>query len=219
MLRLLVVTTRLRGTRDRVSSRKSTDANGLPPRVASATPTRAVEGLPVLRRLLLLSVVVAVTAVPASALAIEPEQQLAGASSKWFSGELGLADRPELLDRDPRRPVHGDHGPGPVGIRRRGERRTADRGSRLLDGLHDQCPGEPVRAGVLARRDDLILPDNTVVDTARGIRCFGLPRNHSGWEDITNQSWSLEEVGSGPYCPTSALPSIYQSNALSFSSA
>lgn len=171
-----------------------------------------------LRRLLLLSVVVAVTAVPASALAIEPEQQLAGASSKWFSGELasqtGLNCSTAILG-DPYTEIMVQ-GLSGFGGAANGAPPTAGAGYWTVFTI--SVPGNPCGPGSSLVATDLILPDNTVVDTARGIRCFGLPRNHSGWEDITNQSWSLEEVGSGPYCPTSALPSIYQANALSFGS-
>ena len=47
-----------------------------------------MKGFFVLRRLLPLAVAFAVIALPANAFAVEPEQQLAGASSKWFYGEL-----------------------------------------------------------------------------------------------------------------------------------
>ena len=191
---------------------------GAPARVASPRSPSAVKGFFVLRRLLLFAVAFAVVALPANAFAVEPEQQLAGASSKWFYGELssqtGLNCSTAILGEPYTEiMVQGLSGFGGAA---NGAPPTVNADYWTVFTI--SVPGNPCGPGSSLVATDLILPDNTVVDTSRSIRCFGLPRNQSAWEDVTNQSWSLQGVGSGPYCPTSAHPSIYQANALSFGS-
>jgi hypothetical protein len=73
-------------------------------------------------------------------------------------------------------------------------------------------PGNPCGTGSSAISTDVILPPGTSIDTSKPIRCFGVPRNQTAWQELTNATWSF--LGSsGRYCPTGASPSALHGGA------
>lgn len=76
-------------------------------------------------------------------------------------------------------------------------------------------PGNPCGSGSTSVVTTLVMPPYTDFDSSRQIRCFGLPRSASGWQELTGQNWSF--LGqSGPYCPSAPSPSPYHPGGLQF---
>ncbi len=155
---------------------------------------------------------VMLTLAPATALAVDPEQTVAPGAS-WFSGDLiqqtGENCSTAILG-EPYTEVMvsgiASYG-GVAGIPQVGQRYYT---SFLIS-----IPGNPCGSGSSAVATDLVLPPHTEVDTGAPIRCFGQPRSSNTFVELTGGSWSAFG-GSGPYCPTTASPSTFQSGALSF---
>ncbi len=155
---------------------------------------------------------------PATASAATPEEIITGSSpsTNWFSGELFSQAGQNCSTAILGEPYTEIMVQGIAGFGGAPGGAVPTVNSPYWTVFTISIPGNPCGPGSSFVRTDLILPNTTVVDTARQIRCFGLPRSSPNWEDLTNQSWSLQGVGSGPYCVNGASPSIYQSNALSF---
>ena len=163
------------------------------------------------RRLL---IVVALLVMSAPALGVNPETEVAGATSKWFTGELiqqtGLNCSTAILG-EPYTEVmvsgYSSYGGAPNG----GLPRV---GQGYYTSLLLAIPGNPCGSGVSAVETEVILPPGTQVDTSRPIRCFGQPRGANTFLELTGGTWS--HLGStGAYCPTQVGPAIYTQGAVS----
>jgi hypothetical protein len=157
----------------------------------------------------MLATTLALTA-PAEAV-VEPPQLVAGANSKWISGDLlqqtGLncsilgSSYTEVM-------VSGiaAYGGAPNGA-------VPKANDPYWTSFLVSIPGNPCGTGSSSVVTTVILPPNTQIDTSRQIKCYGLPRNATDttpWEDLTNASWDF--LGqSGPYCASQASPSPYHS--------
>jgi hypothetical protein len=167
-----------------------------------------------------LAVLAALLALPAAtAQAVtEPPQLLAGANSKWISGDLlsqtGLNCSTAILG-EPYTEIMVS------GIASYGGLQSVPKvGQQYWTGFLVSIPGNPCGSGSSSVVTTLVLPPHTqtAIDATHPIKCFGLPRNATSttpWQDVTNQSWSF--LGSsGPYCPTQPSVSPYHQGGLQF---
>ena len=161
------------------------------------------------RRLALFAALAALC-MPAAASAQEPPQLVAGANSKWISGSLlsqtGLNCSVAIIGNSYTEiMVSGiaSYGGAPSGgIPKVGEP--------YWTAFLVSIPGNPCGPGSSSVVTTLILPPSTQVDQTAGrqIQCYGMPRNQSGWQNLTNASWSF--LGqSGPYCANQPTVSPY----------
>jgi len=168
------------------------------------------------RVLVVLAALLALPVASAHAAATEPPQLLAGANSKWISGnfiqQTGLNCSTAILGSSYTEVmVSGvaSYGGLPAVPKVNDPYWTA-----LLVAI----PGNPCGSGSSSVVTTLILPPSTQVDSTRPIKCYGLPRNHdenTPWQDLGNQSWNF--LGSsGPYCPTQPSISPYHQGGLQF---
>ena len=169
-----------------------------------------------MRVLVVLAALLAVPAATAHAAATEPPQLLAGANSKWFSGnfiqQTGLNCSTAILG-EPYTEVmvsgSASYGGLPAIPKVNDPYWTA-----LLVAI----PGNPCGSGSSNVVTTLILPPSTQVDSSRPIKCYGLPRvndENTPWQDLGNQSWSF--LGSsGPYCVNQPSISPYHQGGLQF---
>ncbi len=164
------------------------------------------------RRLIL--ALLAALALASTAGAVVPEAEVAGASSKWFSGDLiqqtGLNCSTAILG-EPYTEVMVSGIASYGGAANGGLPRV---GQGYYTSLLLSVPGNPCGSGVAAVATEVILPPGTQVDTSRPIRCFGQPRDTNGFVELTGGAWS--HLGStGAYCPAQAGPAIYTPGAVS----
>jgi hypothetical protein len=151
---------------------------------------------------------------PSAAQALDPPQAAVGGNdSKWISGDLiqqtGLNCSTAILG-EPYTEVmvagNASYG-GLPGVPRVGDK--------YWTALLVSIPGNPCGSGSTSVVTTLVMPPHTQYDSSRQIRCFGLPRSQSGWQELTGGSWSF--LGqSGPYCPTQPTTSPYHSGGLQF---
>ena len=157
--------------------------------------------------------VLVLLALPASASALNPEEVVGGAGSKWFSGSLDsqIGENCTTLGAPQTEPIVS--GIGSYG----GVKGVPVVGQRYWTAFLVSIPGDPCGPGSASVETDLVLPPFTSVDPGPGatIRCFGSPKLGAPLEDITSQTWSFEGY-SGRYCPTEATPSSLHSGGLSF---
>jgi hypothetical protein len=153
----------------------------------------------------------------APALAIVPEDAVTGTpnSSNWFSGSLlqqpGLNCSTAILGSSYTEIMVSGiaaYGGAPGG----GIPKVGDP---YWTSFLISIPGNPCGPGSSSVQTELVLPPNTSVDTSRQIRCFGEPRSQNTFVELTGGSWNAFG-SSGPYCPSSAGPGIYNQGALSF---
>jgi hypothetical protein len=165
-------------------------------------------------RRLLLMMLAALALVPASAFAVEPSQIVGGAGSNWFSGSLiqqpGTNCATAILgEAYPEIMVSGVASYG--GAANGG---LVNVGEGYYTSLMTGVPGNPCGSGSSVIATDVLLPPGTSVDTSRPIRCFGLHRNATAWEELTGATWN--HLGfSGPWCPTQVSSSIYVQGGVS----
>src|SRR5258708_3044727 len=149
-------------------------------------------------------------AVPASASAVDPEQTVGGAGSKWTSGDLltQTGENCSVLGSPYTEPmVSGIASYG-------GTAGVPVVGQRYYTAFLVSVPGDPCGPGSSAIETDVVLPPHTPIDTNAPIRCFGEPRGASTFTELTGGNWSFNG-SSGPYCPTQATQSSLHSGALS----
>ena len=138
---------------------------------------------------------------PAAASAQEPPQLVAGANSKWISGSLlqqiGLNCSVAIIGNSYTEVmvsgIASYGGAASGGIPKVGEP--------YWTAFLVSIPGNPCGSGSSSVVTHLILPPSTQLDISpsRQVKCYGLPRSQSGWQDLTNASWNF--LGqSGPYC-------------------
>lgn len=156
----------------------------------------------------------AASATPALAALDPPQEAVGGANSKWVSGTLlsqtGLNCSTAIIGSSYTEiMVQGIASYG-------GLPAVPKVGDPYWTAFLVSIPGNPCGSGSSSVVTTLVLPPNTNVDSARPIRCFGLPRSSgSSWQELTGQSWSF--LGSsGPYCPTAPSVSPYHSGGLQF---
>jgi hypothetical protein len=158
-----------------------------------------------------------VLALPASAHAVtEPPQLLAGANSKWISGDFlqqtGLNCSTAIIG-EPYTEVMVSGSASYGGLQS-----VPKVNDPYWTAFLVAIPGNPCGSGSSNVVTTLILPPSTQVDSSRQIKCYGLPRNATPttpWQDLTNQSWSF--LGSsGPYCPSAPTTSPYHQGGLQF---
>ena len=163
-------------------------------------------------RRLLIALTLLVMSSPA--LGVNPETEIAGATGKWFTGELiqqtGLNCATAILG-EPYTEVmvsgYSSYGGAPNG----GLPRV---GQGYYTSLLLAVPGNPCGSGVSAVATEVILPPGTQVDTSRPIRCFGQPQGAGTFIELTGGTWS--HLGSsGAYCPSQVSPAIYTQGAVS----
>ena len=150
-------------------------------------------------RLVALGLALAATALlPASALAVNPESEVAGSNSKWYSGSLlqQAGNNCSILGESYTETMVSaiaGYGGAPGGD-------MVKVGDRYYASLLVSIPGNPCGSGSSVVATDVFLPRGTTVDTSAQIRCFGQPRNASTFIELTGGSWS--HMGySGKYCP------------------
>lgn len=154
-----------------------------------------------------LAAVALLAALPVSASAA-PEDSVAGAGKKWFSGSLmqisgtncsilGGSYSETMVSA-----IASYGGAQSGGVVRIGDEYWAS--------VMISIPGNPCGTGSTIVTTDLSFPKGTGYDASRQIRCFGIGRNASNWSELTGGSWDLRPIGinaTGPYCPTSVTPS------------
>lgn len=150
----------------------------------------------------------ALLALPAVAQAGPPEDAVAGANKKWFSGDLMMISGTNcsILGSPYSETMvsaissyGGDPGGGVVRVN-----------NEYWAAVMISIPGNPCGTGSTIVSTDLSLPPGTSYDGTRPIRCFGTPRNSSTWQELTGGNWDLRPIGinaTGPYCPTSPTSS------------
>lgn len=147
---------------------------------------------------------------------VEPPQIVGGSNSKWTSGNFiqqsGLNCSTAILGSAYTEIMVS-------GVASYGGLPTVPKvGDAYWTAFLVSIPGNPCGSGSSSVVTTLVLPPHTSVDSARPIRCFGLPRNHdqnTPWQDLAGQSWSF--LGSsGPYCPTQPSVSPYHQGGLQF---
>ena len=175
------------------------------------SPQNSAE-VPLMFRRLLIALTLLVMSSPA--LGVNPETEIAGATGKWFTGELiqqtGLNCATAILG-EPYTEVmvsgYSSYGGAPNG----GLPRV---GQGYYTSLLLAVPGNPCGSGVSAVATEVILPPGTQVDTSRPIRCFGQPQGAGTFIELTGGTWS--HLGSsGAYCPSQVSPAIYTQGAVS----
>jgi hypothetical protein len=146
-----------------------------------------------------------------SASAVEPEHEVGGVGSKWFSGSLLQQTGENCTTLGEPRTETMVSGVGSYG----GVKGVPVVNQRYYTAFLVSIPGDPCGPGSASVETDLVLPPHTVVDTTAPIRCFGEPSGSPTFQEITNELWSFDGY-SGRYCPTEATPSALHSGALSF---
>ena len=141
---------------------------------------------------------------PAQAMAVNPEQTVGGAGSKWFSGSLLQQSGLNCTI------IGGSYSEtmvsaiagfgGTPGIPKVGDTYYAS--------LLVSIPGNPCGSGSSIVGTDLVLPRGTTVDTSKPIRCFGQSRTASTFGELTGGNWGPFLGSSGPYCPASVGSSL-----------
>jgi hypothetical protein len=170
-----------------------------------------------LRLVVLLACLLMLPAASAEAVT-EPPQLVAGANSKWISGDLlqqtGLNCSTAILGSAYTEVMvagNASYGGAPNG----GVPKVNDP---YWTAFLISIPGNPCGTGSSSVVTTLILPPNTQVDATRQVKCYGLPRNATDttpWQDLTNASWSF--LGqSGPYCASQPTISPYHQGGLQF---
>jgi hypothetical protein len=170
-----------------------------------------------LRLFVLLACLLALPATSAEAVT-EPPQLVAGANSKWISGDLlqqtGLNCSTAILGSAYTEVMvagNASYGGAPNG----GVPKVNDP---YWTAFLISIPGNPCGTGSSSVVTTLILPPNTQVDSTRQVKCYGLPRNATDttpWQDLTNASWNF--LGqSGPYCAAQPSISPYHQGGLQF---
>lgn len=147
-------------------------------------------------------------ALPAIAQAGPPEDAVAGANKKWFSGDLMMISGTNcsILGgsySETMVSAISSYGGDPGGT-------VVRVGNDYWAAVMISVPGNPCGTGSTLVTTDLSLPPGTSYDSARPIRCFGTPRNSNAWQELTGGSWDLRPIGInafGPYCPTGATSS------------
>jgi hypothetical protein len=157
-----------------------------------------------------LGLIVLMLAMPASAGAVNPEQAVGGAGSKWTSGDL-LSQTGEncsvLGSPYTETMVSGIASYG-------GTTGVPVVNQRYYTAFLVSVPGDPCGPGSSSIETDVVLPPNTAIDPTAPIRCFGEPRGASTFVELTGGSWSFDGY-SGPYCPITATPSALHTGAWS----
>ena len=161
-------------------------------------------------RSICLALLLLMLALPPSADAVDPEQAVGGAGSKWTSGDL-LSQTGEncsvLGNPYTETMVSGVASYG-------GTTGVPVINQRYYTAFLVSVPGDPCGPGSSAIETDVVLPPNTTIDTSAPIRCFGQPSGASTFVELTGTSWSFDG-SSGPYCPAAATPSSLNSGAWS----
>lgn len=153
---------------------------------------------------------------PAAALAGPPEDAVAGANKKWFSGSFGSVSGTNcsiLGGSYSETMVNGFSGYGGApggGVVRVGDKYWAT----ITIGIPgNQCPnGSDI---VVA---DLVMPPGTSFDATRQIRCFSTTRFSQTWYESTNENWDMRPIGINAYgrtCPTGPTPA-FSGNGIGF---
>lgn len=151
---------------------------------------------------LLVAVVATLALIPAAASAA-PEDVVAGAGKKWFSGSFGSVSGTNcsiLGGSYSETMVSGSSAYGGApggGVVRVGDKYWA---SIMIGIVGNQCPnGSDI---VVA---DLVMPPGTGYDPTRQIRCFSTARFSDTWYESTNENWDMRPIGINAYgrtCPT-----------------
>jgi hypothetical protein len=160
-----------------------------------------------LRVLVVLAALAAIPVAPAGA--VNPETEVGGNGSKWYSGSLlsqtGLNCSTAIIGNAYTEiMVSGvaGYGGAPGGS-------VPKVGQPYWTSFLVSIPGNPCGSGSSNVVTTLILPPDTSIDTSRQIRCFGQGRTASTFSELTGQSWSF--LGSsGPYCPSQASAGFHQ---------
>ena len=163
-----------------------------------------------MRRSVSLALLLLSLALPATAGAVDPEQTVGGVGSKWISGDLltQIGENCSVLGSPyTETMVSGVASYG-------GTAGVPVVNQRYYTAFLVSVPGDPCGPGSSAIETDVVLPPNTTIDTSAPIRCFGEPRGASTFIELTGASWSFEG-SSGPYCPTTATPSVLHSGGWS----
>lgn len=143
-----------------------------------------------------------IVALPASAGAA-PEDTVAGANKKWFSGSFGSVSGTNcsiLGGSYSETMVNGFSGYGGApsgGVVRVGDKYWAT----ITIGI----PGNQCFNGSDIVVTDLVLPPGTSYDPTRQIRCFSTGRFSENWYESTNENWDMRPIGINAYgrtCPT-----------------
>lgn len=150
----------------------------------------------------ILCAVALVAALPAMAHAA-PEDTVAGAGKKWFTGSFGSVSGTNcsiLGGSYSETMVNGFSGYGGApggGVVRIGDKYWAT----ITIGIPgNQCPN-----GSDIVVTDLVLPPGTSYDGTRQIRCFSTTRFSNTWYESTNENWDMRPIGINAYgrtCPT-----------------
>ncbi len=132
-----------------------------------------------------------------------PEDTVAGAGKKWFSGSFGSVSGTNcsiIGGSYSETMVNGfsSYGGAPGGgVVRIGDKYWAS----ITVGIPgNQCPN-----GSDIVVTDLVLPPGTSYDPSRGIRCFSTHRFSDAWYESTNENWDMRPIGINAYgrtCPT-----------------
>lgn len=147
-------------------------------------------------------------ALPAAASAA-PEDTVAGAGKKWFSGSFNYAYGTNcsiLGGSYSEAMVNGFAGYGGApsgGVVRVGDKYWA---TVTLGIAGNQCPN-----GSDIVTTDLVLPPGTSYDPTRQIRCFSTGRFSDNWYESTNENWDMRPIGINAYgrtCPTGPTPAF-----------
>ena len=147
-----------------------------------------------LRVLVVLAALLALPAASAQAAAVEPPQIVGVRAGSGSPATLLSADRPELLDSDPRQPytevmVSGIASYG-------GLPSVPKVNDPYWTAFLVSIPGNPCGSGSSNVVTTLILPPSTQVDSSRPIKCYGLPRNMTRtrpgrtWPTRAGASWA-----------------------------
>src|SRR3954470_13117938 len=161
---------------------------------------------PVKRLTSAFTALIAVLAVllPAQAMAVNPEQTVGGAGSKWFSGSLLQQSGLNCTI------IGGSYSETMVSaIAGLGGAANIPRvGDRYYASLLVSIPGNPCGSGSAFVGTDLVLPRGTTVDTSAPIRCFVQGRTANTFAEATGVNWGPFLGSNGPYCPTSVGGSL-----------
>ncbi len=163
-----------------------------------------------MRRSVSLALLLLSLTLPATAGAVDPERTVGGEGSKWISGDLltQIGENCSVLGSPyTETMVSGVASYG-------GTTGVPVINQRYYTAFLVSVPGDPCGPGSSAIETDVVLPPYTTIDTSAPIRCFGEPRGASTFVELTGGSWSFEG-SSGPYCPTTATPSLLHSGAWS----
>src|SRR4051794_16143337 len=152
------------------------------------------------------TVLIAVLAVllPAQAMAVNPEQTVGGAGSKWFSGSLSQQSGLNCTI------IGGSYSETMVSAIAGfgGTPNIPKVGDTYYASLLVSIPGNPCGSGSSVVGTDLVLPRGTTVDTSKQIRCFGQGRTASTFGELTGGTWGPFLGSTGQYCPASVGGSL-----------